>query len=133
MKTWMKLCVLIICCFFVVLMGCVSTGTLGIISKSLNDSSGSLLTAPHPYKELGPAKGHACRFILFGIVPSWGDTTVAKATQNALEESGGDALINVTVTNSLFTAIPVFLNVICITCSSVEGTAIKFVPQQRQK
>jgi len=117
-------------CLFGALVGCVSTGNLGIISKSMGDP-GSLFSSSHPYKELGPAKGQACRYILLGVIP-WGDSTATKAVQDGLEKSGGDALINLSVTSSLYTFIPIY-NILCFTCTSVEGIAIKFEPQQQSK
>ena len=105
------------------LMGCASTGNLGMIAKSMGDP-GSLLTKSQPYKEIGPAKGEACRYILLGIIP-WGDSTATTAVNNALQTNGGDALINISVTSSLYTFIPVY-NVFCYTCTSVEGISIKF-------
>ena len=55
--------------------------------------------------EIGPAKGTACRYFLLAIVP-WGDPTAAQALQKALDATGGDALLNVTVYSSLYTFIP---------------------------
>jgi hypothetical protein len=105
------------------LMGCASTGNVGMITKSMGNP-GSLPTNSQPYKEIGPAKGEACRYILLGIIP-WGDSTATTAVNNALQTSGGDALINLSVTSSLYTFIPIY-NVFCYTCTSVEGISIKF-------
>ena len=102
--------------------GCSSTGNLGIATRSMADP-GSLITNAGGYKEIGPARGEACRYILIGIIP-WGDSTVTKAVGNALEQTGGDALINVSVTSSLYTFVPIY-NVFCFTCTSVEGIAVK--------
>jgi hypothetical protein len=109
-----------------ILGGCSSTGNLGMATKSMADP-GSLVTSAGGYKELGPAKGEACRYILLGIIP-WGDSTATKAITAALEQSGGDALINASVTSSLYTFVPIY-NVFCFTCTSVEGIAIKFESQ----
>jgi len=98
--------------------GCSSTGNLGLATKSMADP-GSLITNAGRYKEIGPATGSACRYIAIGIIP-WGDSTVTKAVGNALEQTGGDALINVSVTSSLYTFVPIY-NVFCFTCTSVEG------------
>ena len=102
---------------------CTSTGNLGMVSKSTADP-GSLLTSPQPYKVIGPAKGKACRYFLLGIIP-WGDSTIKTAVDKALEESGGDALINLSVSSSLYGFVPIY-NVFCYTCTTVEGIAIKF-------
>ncbi len=122
--------ILTIFCISSVFLGCASTGNLGIISKTTGDP-GSLFTSPHPYKEIGPAKGEACRYILLGIIP-WGDSTITKATNDALTKSGGDTLINLSSTSSLYTFVPIY-NIFCYTCTSVEGIAIKFEPSQQSK
>ena len=120
--------ILTIFCQLSALFGCASTGNLGIISKTTGDP-GSLFTSAHPYKEIGPVKGEACRYIALGIIP-WGDSTVTAAVKEALAKSEGDALINLSVTSSLYTFIPIY-NVFCYTCTAVEGIAIKFeLPQQ---
>ena len=102
---------------------CTSTGHLGMVSKSTADP-GSLLTSPQPYKVIGPAKGKACRYFLLGIIP-WGDSTLNTAVDKALAESGGDALINLSVSNSLYGFVPIY-NVFCFTCTTVEGIAIEY-------
>ena len=112
----------------ILLEGCSSTGNLGIATKSMADP-GALVTTGGRYKEIGPAKGEACRYILIGVIP-WGDSTATKAVSNALEQTGGDALINISVTSSLYTFIPIY-NVFCFTCTSVEGIAITFEPQAK--
>jgi hypothetical protein len=102
--------------------GCSSTGNLGIVTKSMADPGALITTAGH-YQAIGPANGKACRYIILGILPL-GDSTVTKAISNALETTGGDALVNVSVTSSLHTFVPIY-NVFCITCTSVDGIAIK--------
>lgn len=130
MKIWARLRMFVIFCAWSAIVGCASSGNLGIISKTMGDP-GSLFTSPHPYKEIGPIKGEACRYILLGIIP-WGDSTVTKAVNDALVKSKGDALLNLSVTSSLYTFIPIY-NVFCYTCTSVEGIAVKFEtpPQAR--
>jgi hypothetical protein len=108
---------------FALLTGCTSVGTLGMVTKSTGDP-GAILRTPHTYKELGPVKGEACRFFLLAILP-WGDATFSTATDDALSKAGGDALINVTVSNSLYGFIPIY-NVFTYTCTEVNGIAIKF-------
>lgn len=103
--------------------GCTSVGTLGIVSKSMGDA-GSTLKAGRAYHEVGGAEGQACRFFLLAIIP-WGDSTLSTAVNNALAEKGGDALINVTVSSSLYGFIPIY-NVFSFTCTTVQGIAIKF-------
>jgi hypothetical protein len=108
----------------ILLTGCTSVGTLGIVTKSTGDP-GAMLRNAQPYKELGPVQGGACRFFLLGMVP-WGNATLSTAVDNALSNVDGDALVNVTVSNSLYGFIPVFYNVFTYTCTDVNGIAIKF-------
>jgi hypothetical protein len=103
--------------------GCTSVGTLGIVTKSTGDP-GAMLRNAQPYKELGPVQGEACRFFLLGVVP-WGNATLSTAVDDALSKVKGDALINVTVSNSLYGFIPIY-NVFTYTCTEVKGIAIKF-------
>jgi hypothetical protein len=110
--------------------GCASTRNVGIISKSTADP-GSLITASRSYKQLGAARAEACRYFLLGIIP-WGDSTVATAMDKALAENGGDALINVSVTTSLYGFVPIY-NVFSFTCTTVEGIAIKYEAPEGSK
>ncbi len=102
--------------------GCTSVGTLGVVTRPSGDP-GAVLKGTQPYKELGVAQGEACRYFLLGMVP-WGDATFSKAVDNALSTTGGDALINVTVTNSLYGFVPLY-NIFAYTCTEVKGIAIK--------
>jgi hypothetical protein len=106
----------------VILFGCTSVGTLGVVTKSSGDP-GAVLKSGQSYKELGAAQGEACRYFLLGMVP-WGDATFSKAVDNALAPTGGDALINVTVSNSLYGFVPIY-NIFAYTCTEVKGIAIK--------
>lgn len=114
--------VLIVVLLAVTLFGCTSVGTLGVVTKSSADP-GAVLKAGQPYKELGATEGEACRYFLLGVVP-WGDATFSKAVDNALAKTGGDALINVTVSNSLYGFVPIY-NIFAYTCTEVKGIAIK--------
>jgi hypothetical protein len=107
----------------VLLTGCTSVGTLGIVTKSTGDP-GAMLRNAQFYKELGQVQGGACRFFLAGVIP-WGDATLSTAVENALLSVGGDALMNVSVSNSLYGFIPIY-NVFAYTCTDVQGIAIKF-------
>jgi hypothetical protein len=107
-----------------VMCGCTSVGTLGMVTKSTGDP-GAMLRNATPYKELGAAQGSACRFFLFGMFP-WGDATLSTAVDDALVKSGGDAMLNVTVSNSLYGFIPIIYNVFTYTCTEVKGIAIKY-------
>jgi len=103
--------------------GCSSVGQLGIVTKSSADSA-SLLKSGRNFQELGEAEGEACRYFLIAVFP-WGDATFSAAVQEALAQKGGDALINVTVTNSPYGFIPIY-NVFSYTCTKVKGIAVKF-------
>jgi len=103
--------------------GCTSVGTLGIVTRSTSDPGAALRNA-QPYKELGRVEGEACRFFVLGVMP-WGDATLPKAVDIALDKVGGDALVNVTVSNSLYGFIPVY-NIFTYTCTDVKGIAVKF-------
>jgi uncharacterized protein YceK len=107
----------------VLLTGCTSVGTLGIVTKSTGDP-GAMLRNAQPYKELGSVQGGACRFFALGVIP-WGNATLSTAVDNALSTVGGDALINVTVSNSLYGFVPIY-NIFAYTCTDVNGIAIKF-------
>jgi hypothetical protein len=104
------------------LAGCVSVGSLGVITKSSVDPA-SVLKTGHSVKELGPAEGEACRYFLIAVIP-WGNSDVQTAVDKALAPSGGDALVNVTTSSSLYGFVPVY-NVLSFTCTSVKGTAVK--------
>jgi len=106
-----------------ILSGCTSVGTLGVVTKSTVNPA-AVFKEAQSYKEIGQVKDESCRFFLLGVIP-WGNGTFAQAADNALEKTGGDALINVTVTNSLYGFIPVY-NVFSYTCTEIIGTAIKF-------
>jgi hypothetical protein len=111
----------------IMLAGCTSVGTLGIVTRSTGDP-GSLLRNPTQYKELGVVEGEACRYFLLAIVP-WGDATLTTAVDQALATVGGDAMINVTVTNSLYGFIPIY-NVFTYSCTSVRGIAIRIKKEE---
>ncbi len=103
--------------------GCSSTGNLGMVTQSLGDP-GVLYREETSYRELGPASGRACRYFLLGVIP-WGDATLKAATDEALQASGGDALLNVSVETGLYGFVPIY-NIFCFTCTKVEGVAIAF-------
>ena len=103
--------------------GCSTTGTLGIVTKSSANPS-ALLTEDTRFEELGPAEGQACRHFLLAVIP-FGKSDMTAAVDDALQESGGDALINVSTESSLYGFIPIY-NVYSFTCTTVKGTAVKF-------
>ncbi len=117
--------ILVVALIIAMAAGCSSTGTMGIAAKSMADPGG-LLKAGRSYSEIGPAYGRSCRFIAIGIVP-FGNGTFTSALEDALAATGGDALLNVSVTNELYSLLPIY-NVFCWTCTSVNGVAIKLDP-----
>ena len=117
--------IIILSVAIIFIAGCSSTGNMGMVIKSQANPS-SLLTSSYSFKEIGLVKGRACRFFLLGVVP-WGDSTVTQAIDNALA-NGGDAFINVSVTNSLYGFVPIY-NIFCYTCSEVDGIAIEIEAQ----
>jgi hypothetical protein len=104
-------------------MGCSSTGNLGIVTKSSADPL-KLIKSSQTFEEIGPSKGKACRYFLLAIFP-WGASDMEKAIDDALAKSGGDALVNVSVTSNLYSFIPIY-NFFSYTCTTVQGIAIKF-------
>lgn len=103
--------------------GCSSTGTLGIVTKS-SANPGALLQSAQGFEELGLTEGRGCRHIVLSLIP-FGNSNLEKAVNKAIEKTGGDALINVATTSSLYSFIPYF-NVYSFTCTTVRGIAIKF-------
>jgi hypothetical protein len=106
----------------VFLSSCVSVGSLGAITQSSLDPV-SVLKTGHSVKNLGPAEGRACRYFVLAVVP-WGNSDVQTAVDKALAPSGGNALVNVTTSTSLYGVFPVY-NVLSFTCTTVQGTAVK--------
>jgi hypothetical protein len=117
----MKRTILLLTALF--LSGCTSVGTLGIVTKSTGDP-GAMLRNEHPYKELGAVEGKACRFFALAVIP-WGDATLSTAVDDALAKVNGEALINVTVSNSLYGFVPIY-NIFAFTCTEVKGIAVSF-------
>ena len=109
----------------VLLAGCRSVGNLGIVTRPLSDNA-ELLKKGVAFEELGPVEGSACRHFVIAVIP-FGNSSLSKAVENALAERGGDALINVTVSSSLYGFVPIY-NVYSFTCTTVQGVAVKFKP-----
>jgi len=112
-----------IAAFAILLGGFSSSGTLGIVTKS-SAEPGAMLKSGRTFKELGPAEGQACRHFVLAIIP-WGEGDFAHAVDMALEQKGGDALLNVSVETSLYGFVPIY-NIYSFTCTTVKGIAIKF-------
>ena len=103
------------------LAGCSSTEQVGLLSKPTSDA-GSLLKEETPYSTIGPVEGRSCRYFLLAVIP-WGDSQAA--VEKALDESGGDAILNASVETSLFGFVPIY-NIFSFTCTTVRGIAIKY-------
>ena len=54
----------------------------------------------------------------------WGNSDVQTAVDRALAPTGGDALVNVATSSSLYGFLPIY-NVFSFTCTRVKGTAVK--------
>lgn len=95
-----------------ILAGCMTMGS-GIAPST------APITADDSYTEIGPAAGSAWGIHIMGLLPiSESGTDIA--VNRALTSSGGDALINVTMDNSVY-----MLMVVNLYRTRVEGTAIK--------
>lgn len=122
----MKAAKWIIISLLVLLAGCSSAGNLGLVMRSSADPI-SILRSGTKFEELGVARGKACRHFALALIP-WGDSNFQTAVDDALVQSGGDALVNVTTESSLYGFIPLY-NVYSFTCTRVIGTAIKFIKE----
>ena len=118
----MRILVLVMIAVSLGLTGCSSTRTLGIITKSMPDTEQLLITKTE-FQELGHAEGRACRPFVLAVAP-WRRTDVTAAVDKALETTGGDALINVSVESSLYGFVPIY-NMYSFTCTTVQGIAVK--------
>lgn len=114
---------LLVLCVVMVLAGCSSSGNLGMVVKSTADP-GALLTNKISFREIGPAEGEACRFFILAVLP-YGKSDFAAAVDEALKTSGGDALLNVSVSSSLYGFIPIY-NLFTYSCTNVTGVSVKF-------
>lgn len=108
---------------FLMLVGCTSVGNLGMVTRPSTNNAERLKSGV-AFEELGPAEGSACRHFIIAVIP-FGDSSFSTAVEEALAQKGGDALINVTVSSSLYGFIPIY-NVYSFTCTSVQGMAVKF-------
>ncbi|MBF6570436.1 MAG: hypothetical protein IVW54_16340 [Candidatus Binataceae bacterium] len=97
-------------------------GSLGIITKSSVDPV-SFLKRGHSVTDLGQVRGRACRYFVLAVIP-WGNSDIQTAVDQALAGTGGDALVNVSTSTSLYGFIPVY-NIFSFTCTTVTGTAVK--------
>ena len=87
-------------------------------------SPGEILSGNRAYRELGPVAGRACRYFLLAVIP-FGDSTATTAMERALDRNGGDAILNASVTTSLYGFVPIY-NIFSFTCTTVKGVAVEF-------
>lgn len=108
-----------------ILLGCMTEGRVGMITKSSVGVS-SLLQSGRIYEERGSVTGTACHYHVL-LIP-FGNSNIAAAVDRALEEKDADALIQVT-TSKWFAGIPVYFFIPSLferACTTVTGTAIRF-------
>ena len=104
------------------LAGCTSVGQVGMLTPP-TANVGAIISEARAFTEIGPVEGEACRYFALGVAP-WGNSTSSTAMENALAETGGDAIINASVETSLYGFIPIY-NLFAYTCTTVRGIAIK--------
>jgi hypothetical protein len=97
-------------------------GSLGVITKGSADPIAMFKTAHH-VQDMGPAQATVCRYFALAVIP-WGNSDLQTAVDKALEGTGGNALVNVSTSTSLYGFVPIY-NVFSFTCTTVQGTAIK--------
>ena len=96
-------------------------GNLGIVTKPSANNADRLKSGVS-FEELGPVEGSGCRHFILAIIP-FGDSSFSKAVDEALSQKGGDALINVTVSSSLYGFIPIY-NVYSFTCTRAASIGV---------
>jgi len=102
---------------------CASTSNHALIARPTASAS-DLLRTSVSFEELGPVEGRACRFFVLAVVP-FGNSTPGAAIENALEGKQADAILNASVTTSLYGFVPIY-NVLSFTCTTVQGVAVRF-------
>jgi hypothetical protein len=105
-------------------VGCSSTSNHALIAKPALHAD-DLLTEPTAFEEVGHVQGRACRFFVVALIP-FGNSTVGRAMEKALDGTGGDAVLNASVTTSLYGFVPIY-NVLAFTCTTVQGIGVRFV------
>ena len=102
--------------------GCTSVGSVGLMVRST--ANPIELTHAGKFQDLGMVEASDCRYLIIGILPL-GNADPGHVLEEALRKSGADALLNVSTANSHYGFVPIY-NVFSITCTSLNGTAIKF-------
>ncbi|MHB8421532.1 MAG: hypothetical protein ACYC9S_01820 [Leptospirales bacterium] len=109
------------------LSGCTSTGSLGIVSNSETEADLGPHD-PHTFHRVGSEiSGTACRHFILGVLPL-GNSDIETAMRKALSthpELKADGLVHVTTQSSLYGFFPLY-NVYTVTCTTVKGVPIRF-------
>jgi hypothetical protein len=125
--------------FFLSLSACetsTTTGRLGLVTKDTVNSA-ILLKGGSTYQSLGPTSDHACFDAKDDVSPH---DNFAEAVKSALIIRGADAILNVTIETHRGIYFPVLVPFILLPsgiafpnrlCTTVSGTAIKFVEDPR--
>ncbi len=114
--------------FFALLLGgCSSVGSLGMISDSKTEAD----LGPrdlHAYHRVGEEiVGTACRHFILGILPI-GDSDLESAMKDAFKKNPtlkADGLIHVTTQSTLYGFFPLY-NVYTVTCTTIRGVPVRF-------
>jgi hypothetical protein len=104
-------------------LSCASTSNHALLARP-SASAADLLRSAQPFEELGPVEGQACRWFVLAIIP-FGDSTPGAAMEKALAGKQADAILNASVTTSLYGFVPIY-NVLSFTCTTVRGVAVRF-------
>jgi hypothetical protein len=105
------------------LAACSSTSQHALIANPVADASG-LLNETVTFREVGPVEGRACRYFLIALIP-FGNSSLGNAIKNALMGTPADAILNASVTTSLYGFVPIY-NVLSFTCTTVQGVAVSY-------
>ena len=111
------------------LSGCTSVGSAGLMVRST--ANPLELARTGTFRDLGVVEASDCRYLIIGVLPL-GNADPGHVLDKALSISGGDALLNVSTSNSHYGFVPIY-NVFSINCTSLKGTAIKFEPAPTPK
>jgi hypothetical protein len=75
---------------------------------------------PATYSVIGPARASACGVLVFGILPINVNDRTQRAYDAALQRSGGNALVDVSVRDRWY-----YIYIGGMVCTDIQGTAIR--------
>jgi len=104
------------------LAGCTSVGSIGLMVKTGANPIDRARSGS--FQDLGYVEASGCRYLIIGIIPL-GNSDPGYVLDQALDQKGADALLNVSTSNSHYGFVPIY-NVFSINCTTLRGTAIKF-------